>query len=278
MRARSLRPTLVVVSLIGLVLGLGAPAYADHPPDNDDFDDAVVVEALPFEHEVDTSHATTANDDPDCVGRGPTVWYRFTATEDMRVEANTFGSDYDTTLSVYSGTRGDLTQIACNDDAGGTLQSRVRFDVEAGETFHLMVGAFASGPGGDLVFRMLEAPPAPPPLELEISIDPVGTVVPSKGVATVSGTLTCSRPAFVEVFGDLQQRAGRVIIRGFFFDFVECDGTVPWTATVIGENGLFVGGRATVDVFAFSFDDDDDFEDGFVSASAQIRLRGTRPN
>lgn len=277
MRGKSSRPTLVATGSLVLVLGLTAPAYADHPPTNDDFDDAVVVAELPFDDQIDTSHATTAEDDPDCFGSGPTVWYQFTPTADMRVEANTFDSDYDTTLSVYTGTRGDLTQIACNDDAAFTLQSRVRFDAEAGETYHLMVGAFFGGPGGNLVFRMLEAPPAPPPLELEVSIDPVGSVVPSQGVATISGTLTCSRPTFVEVFGTLEQRAGRVIIRGFFFDFVECDGTTPWTAKVEGENGLFAGGRATVEVFAFAFDDEeDDFAE--AHASAQIRLRGTRPS
>lgn len=271
------RVTLVAVSMAALVLGLAAPAYADHPPTNDDFDAAIVAGALPFLDEVDTSHATTAEDDPDCIGNGPTVWYRFTPSEDMRVEANTFDSDYDTTLSVYTGARGDLTQIACNDDASFSLQSRVRFDAAAGETYHFMVGAFDSGPGGNLVFQMLEAPPAAPPLELEVTIDPVGTVVPSTGVATISGTLTCSRPAFVEVFGLLEQRAGRAIISGFFFDFMECDGTMPWTAMVEGDNGLFVGGRADVEVFVFSFDEgEEDFAE--AHASATVRLRGTSPN
>jgi hypothetical protein len=48
----------------------------------------------------------------------------------MGIEANTFGSDYDTTLSVYTGSRGALTQIACNDDAD-LLQSLVRFNATA---------------------------------------------------------------------------------------------------------------------------------------------------
>ena len=49
-------------------------------------------------------------DDPanDCIG-GHTVWYQFTPSEDIRVNANTFGSDYDTGIAVYTGTRGTLT-------------------------------------------------------------------------------------------------------------------------------------------------------------------------
>jgi len=128
-------------------------------PANDDFDDAVIVARPPFTDNVNTSDATTAADDPvpSCAdgGQGPTVWYAFTPSHSKRIEANTFGSDYDTDLVVYTGTRGDLTEITCNDDAGNTLQSKVVFNAVAGETYYIMVGAFASGPGGNLVFNLV---------------------------------------------------------------------------------------------------------------------------
>jgi hypothetical protein len=128
------------------------------PPTNDDFDDAVVISRFPFTHSVNTSEATTAADDPvpSCAegGQGPTVWYAFTPRNSKRIEANTFGSDYDTDLVVYTGTRGDLTEITCNDDAE-EVQSKVVFDAVAGETYFIMVGAFASGPGGNLVFNLV---------------------------------------------------------------------------------------------------------------------------
>jgi hypothetical protein len=262
------RTALLVLTVPALVLLAAAPAIAQ--PANDDFDSATVVSGLPFTDQVNTTDATTAADDPDCFGQGPTVWYSFTPTTDLRVEANTFGSDYDTTLSVYTGAPGALTQIACNDDAVGSLQSRVRFDATAGETYYFMVGSFASGPGGNLVFNV---DVAPPPLELGLTIDPVGSILPSKGVATISGTVTCSEPAFVEVQGRMQQRVGRLLITGFFFTFVEC--TPPataWSATVEGENGLFVAGRAQVDAFAFAPE-----EGAFAEASATVRLRGSGP-
>jgi hypothetical protein len=263
------RTALLLLAVPALLLLAASPAIAQ-PPANDDFDSATVVPGLPFTDQLDTTEATTAADDPDCFGQGATVWYSFTPTTDLRVDANTLGSDYDTTLSVYTGTPGALTQIACNDDAAGSLQSRVRFDATAGETYFFMVGAFGGGPGGNLTFNL---DVAPPPLELGLTIDPTGSVVPSKGVATISGTVTCSQPASVGVEGRMEQRVGRLLIHGFFSAFVEC--TPPataWSATVEGENGLFVAGRAQVDAFAFAFD-----EEAFAEASATVQLRGSRP-
>ena len=39
------------------------------------------------------------------------MWYQFTPTEDIRLNANTFGSDYDTGIAVYTGTPGALTSL-----------------------------------------------------------------------------------------------------------------------------------------------------------------------
>jgi hypothetical protein len=264
---RKLFRTALLMFTATALMPLGASSAIAAQPDNDDFDSATVVTGLPFTDQVDTNEATTAADDPECFGQGPTVWYSFMPDTDLRIEANTFGSDYDTTLSVYTGSRGALTQFACNDDAAGSLQSRVRFDATAGETFFFMVGAFASGPGGNLTFNV---DLAPPPLELGLTIDPTGSVVPSKGVATVSGTVTCSRSASVGVEGRMEQRAGRLLIHGFFFTFVECaPPATAWSAVVEGENGRFVAGRAHVDAFAFD-------EEEFAQASATVQLRGSR--
>jgi hypothetical protein len=188
----------------------------------------------------------------------------------MQIEANTFGSNYDTTLSVYTGSRGALTQIACNDDTD-SLQSQVIFEAIAGETYFFMVGAFASGPGGNLVFSV---DVAPPPFEIDLVIDDFGSVIPSKGVATVRGTVTCSRPAFVDLFGELKRRIGRVIVQGELFSFFECDGETPWSAVVISETGPFVGGRAEASAFAFAFAGP---EFDFDKEHKTVRLRGSPP-
>ena len=81
-----------------------------------------------------TVEATSAVDDPSCFGNDTSVWYAFTPVVSGSITAETFGSDYDTTLSAYTGTQGALTQLTCNDDAGAGLLSQIRFPVAAGTT------------------------------------------------------------------------------------------------------------------------------------------------
>lgn len=254
---------------------MGASTALADPPANDDIDNATLIVGLPFFDAIDTSEATTADDDPDCVGQGPTVWYAFTPIEDIRIEANTFDSNYDTTLAVYVDTPEGLVELACNDDAGGTFQSRVRFDALAEETYFFMVGAFASGPGGMLQFSVDETS-APLPLAIDLSIDPLGQFIPRTGEAVVSGILTCSKLAFAHVFIELTQGAGRrFTVPGFGGSDFECDGETAWSATIISDFGFFAGGPAKVAAFASAFDPDD-FEFAFDEAFASVRLRGGR--
>lgn len=132
---------------------LGMPTAAAVVPGNDDIANATVITALPFTDSLDTTDATTAPDDPQCEGNAHTVWYSFTPATDVSIAPNTFGSDYDTTLSAYTGSPGALTQIACNDDFLG-LQSRIRFDAAGGTTYFIMVGSFDETDGGDLVLSV----------------------------------------------------------------------------------------------------------------------------
>jgi hypothetical protein len=246
----------------------GADVVIAAVPTNDDIANATVIGTLPFTETISTAEATTEATDPDCVGNGPTVWYRFTPASSLRISANTLGSDYDTSISVYTGTPGDLTQIACNDDAG-SLQSAVSFDAEAGETYFIMVGAFGSGPGGNMTITVSEAPP---PLEVGVTAA-AGAVNAKAGTARLSGTVSCSRPALVEISGTLRQRIGRSFISADFFAFLECDGETAWEAEVIPQNGLLVGGQADVVVGALFFEQaTGEFQ--FAQVETRVRLTG----
>lgn len=357
------------------------PAHAAAPP-NDDFASAAIISTLPFDDALQTSEGTTASDDPYCVGQGPTLWYAFTAEAAATIEANTFGSFYDTTLSVYSGSRGSLSVLACNDDSAG-LQSRVRFSAVAGETYYFMVGSFGSGPGGYLRLSVHELVPpanddfhdatavgalpytdslltagattsvddpycsgreatvwyaftptsdtriqvevfgsgyfaqvsvwtgargalssvacghsqrvrfdaledqtyyimvasfggggslmfnlsvAPPPLAIDVLVDGSGRVVPTTGMATLSGSVTCNSPAYVFGSGHVQQKIGQGLVSGYFYLSVFCDAVspAPWSATLssqpVTEIGsgraatLFTGGRMTVSGYAYAYE------------------------
>jgi hypothetical protein len=113
--------------------------------------------------------------------------------------------------------------------------------------------------------------PPQPRLEIGVTIDPVGSVTPKTGAATVTGTVTCSSPADVFVDVSASQRAGRANILGFAFTEVTCDGEATWTGSLEPFNGRFVGGKLDVDAFAFGFDDQQDDD---AQAFAVVKLKG----
>jgi hypothetical protein len=239
-RRAALRLATILALVVIVLPGLAPAALAQ--PANDEIANAMSFSALPFsDGPVDTTTATSAPDDPQCAGTGPTVWYAFTPTSDVKVGIDTFGSDYDTTLSAYTGSPGNLIRIACNDDAPvGTLQSAIAFDATGGITHFIMVGAFDSGPGGTL---FLHADVAPPPQEIDFTVDRFGSVTPKNGVATVRGTISCTNDAKYFIEGLFEQR----IARGFFQTAGTCTSpSSPWSDDVTAESGLYRGGPATV--------------------------------
>jgi hypothetical protein len=126
------------------------------PPPNDDFDGATEVTALPFTDSRDIQAATLAPDDPPTVctaSYGQSVWYRFTATASGKLSVHTLGSNYDTVLALYIGTRGALSEVACNDQFNGN-QSLLTFQAVASTTYHIMVANRQTMPGTSLSFRM----------------------------------------------------------------------------------------------------------------------------
>jgi hypothetical protein len=121
------------------------------PVANDDFGAPIVIGAVPYTNTQDVAGATTAPDDPGfaCV-TGPknkSVWYRYTPTNGAPLIVNTVGSNYDTVLGVWTGSRGSLTSVACNDDGPGTgSQSQVQFIPTAGTTYYIEVASYFPNP------------------------------------------------------------------------------------------------------------------------------------
>lgn len=129
-------------------------------PLNDDFDSPFEITELDYsntQHYLAISHATVAADDPDLLGFGPvktyTVWYSFTPSETTDIQVNTFGSDYDTVLGVWTGPRGSLTKIVTNDDSGGT-QSKVQLTAAAGTTYYIEIAGYDEWEYGTLVLNV----------------------------------------------------------------------------------------------------------------------------
>ncbi len=128
---------------------------------SDDFADAFVIpEPLPYANSQSTVGATAEPGEPiPPSGQGcstnmdVTVWYKHTPSSSQALTADTFGSDYDTQLIVWSGTSIDtVTFVGCNDDSGG-LQSAVTFSANAGTTYYFQIDGF-SGATGNLTFNL----------------------------------------------------------------------------------------------------------------------------
>jgi hypothetical protein len=174
------------------------------PPPNDDIATATNVD-VGFVEIVTAIAATSAADDPTCFGNGPTIWYTFTPLWNTRVEANTFASGdvYNTTLSVYVGARGALTQIACNDDAAGTQQSQIIFDAVAGQTYYFMIGSSGSGPARDTAFSLIQGPPPPPANDNFAAVARVAALPFDGSIDTTSATMEPGEPtpACVQSYG-----------------------------------------------------------------------------
>lgn len=259
----------ILATLVALMLAAAPAAFAAAPA-NDDLADATVVASLPHNDAQNTEEATSESGEPGCAGVGHTVWYSFTPSADIELEANTFGSDYDTTLSAYTAGALGLNQVACNDDSAGTLQSRIRFDALAGTTYHIRVGSYYDTPGGNLTFLLREAPPLGPPPELAISIDPLGNVN-RNGVATIRGTVTCSEPVFASIELTLRQTTSRPIAEGYGWAGVECDGPTSWEAAVYPYTGSFKAGAVNVSAASFACDSDELCGEAFTSRSVTLR-------
>lgn len=83
---------------------------------------------------------------------GKSLWWQWTATVDTQLTVDTFGSNFDTTLGIYTGVSVDaLTEAGSNDDANNSVQSSVTFDAAAGTTYHFAVDGYAGRSGSILL-------------------------------------------------------------------------------------------------------------------------------
>jgi len=76
------------------------------------------------------------------------VWWRFTPATNGTLTIDTFGSAFDTTLAVFTGSAVNaLTLVAQNDDANNTVQSRVSFAAQAGVQYQIAVAGYQNASG-----------------------------------------------------------------------------------------------------------------------------------
>jgi hypothetical protein len=246
------------------------------PVANDDLFHATEVSALPFSVDLDTRFATSEGFDY-CGPAEASVWYRFTPTDDVRLQIDTTASNYWAMPYVFKGTPDSLSAVLC-----GRSQT-VRLDLTAGETYYIEIASWSAG-GGNLALRLSVAPP---PLAVTVNLSTFGSVSPTTGIAGVGGTITCNQAAYVYGSGTVQQQIGNGVVNGYFSISGFCDpaSATQWLATVNSQPSaplgrgraatLFTGGRASVSVLASGFSPSTG-EISSVVANGLVTLRGSR--
>ncbi|HVE93987.1 MAG TPA: hypothetical protein VNB24_03630 [Acidimicrobiales bacterium] len=132
-----------------------APVVVTHAFTNDHFANAYPIPSVPFSGETNTRTATGESGEPaSCSAiRGKTAWYSYTATTDVGLLADTFGSDSATALSVYTGPslRNLQREGECSSDPRGN--ALVAFAAKARTTYYFQL----DGPlGGRTRFTLQE--------------------------------------------------------------------------------------------------------------------------
>jgi hypothetical protein len=114
-------------------------------PPNDDFANGYVIDGDIARTSGYSINATVEGGEPNHAGAGTdtSVWWYWTPAASHAATIDTYGSDFDTVLGVYTGAAvGSLVAVASNDNTGG-IQSRVTFAAVAGTTYRIAVGGAA---------------------------------------------------------------------------------------------------------------------------------------
>jgi hypothetical protein len=157
-------------------------------------------------------------------------------------------SNYSAGVLVGVGTQGNLETVTCGPGTVG-------FFAAAGTTYYVLAiddQLDGRGNGGLLNISFNEAPPPP---TVDIAVSRFGIVNARIGVATISGTYTCTNGDEIATFVTGRQDVGRrfsILGFGGFFDFGTCDGALhSWSADVFPENGRFAGGKTMTFTLTF---------------------------
>ncbi|WP_084205928.1 T9SS type A sorting domain-containing protein [Psychroserpens mesophilus] len=128
-------------------------------PANDDFANAQPIDCTTTGLTGSTADATLDEDDaPDGFGAdmdAPNVWYSYDSSVEgaADVTISLCGSTYDTSILVYTGTSGNLTLVAGNDDnaaacGAGSVQSEGIFTANGTDIYYIAVEGFNFGSTG----------------------------------------------------------------------------------------------------------------------------------
>jgi hypothetical protein len=192
--------------------------FASAAPANDDFNNAIDASATPFSNTANSIQATLdtgtrVDPTPSCTvgqpnvatsGKANSVWYKYVATANGTVTADTLTSLYNTILTVVTGSPGSFSEVACNDNAGtggaAVAQSQASFPVSNGTTYFIMASAF-NGEGGTTNFHLTFSATTAPGVAFNPTNIPFGNQKVATTSATTNVQLTNNGSATLNVTG-----------------------------------------------------------------------------
>jgi hypothetical protein len=246
-----MRRSMAVVAALVMLAALPATAVAA-PPANDLPGGALPIAAVPSSFTQPTTEATvTSADDVGCGSGGQdqaSVWYRITPATSMGVLIDATASSYRVGVNVYETEPTPDGLRACFDGFAGFAS------LTAGLTYYVMFADIDGGANGGQLSVSLSI--APPPIAITFTTSPVVKIADKGLSASVSGTMTCDRPAsFAGVDVNAAQRVGKYQVRFFGGAAVDCGPEPsPWLAELFSSNGRLAGGKITVELHFFACD------------------------
>ncbi len=183
------------------------------PPANDNFANAQPIDCSTTNLTGSTANATLDEDDaPDGGGAdmdAPNVWFSYDSAVEGAgdITVDLCPSTYDTSVLVYTGTSGNLTFVAGNDDNNGVCgqccQSNVTFVANGTDVYYIAVEGFNFTSTGDFDMTVsCVAPTPPPPNDQCINAEPLTLTVTATGT-TVGATTDAGDPPTCDTFGQI---------------------------------------------------------------------------
>jgi len=137
---------------------------------NNNFANATQMAGASGSATANSSTYTKETGEPNHAGNagGKSAWWYWTAPANGSATITTAGSNYDTTLHIYTGTAVNaLTSVVFNDDTGGQTSS-VTFTAASGVTYRVAVDGW-NGASGNITLNWNQSTTAPPAAPASIS-------------------------------------------------------------------------------------------------------------